>query len=174
MVRTNRTVLSLCVSFVFFFSIWAGCENFRVEELERPERDLTGRLGSSQPTMQFRFGSAVATNGDYIAVGEPGFDIPTPRDEAALQDVGAVQVFRRGEGGSLTFMQTLISPSPAAGDNFGTSVAIAGNLLIVGVPGEDTDVDQAGAAYLFTLDDSGFFVTTEIEVDYGNADLGED
>ncbi|MCH7602918.1 MAG: FG-GAP repeat protein, partial [Planctomycetes bacterium] len=52
-------------------------------------------------------------------------------------------------GGTLTLIS---NPTPAAGDLFGISVAAVGtNKIIVGAPGDDTNGENAGAAYLFDL-----------------------
>src|SRR5688572_19179245 len=39
--------------------------------------------------------------------------------------------------------------NPAASDSFGTSVAVSGDLLVVGTPGDQTAGMEAGAVYVF-------------------------
>lgn len=46
-------------------------------------------------------------------------------------------------------MHTLANPTPAAGDEFGTAVAISGTAAIVGTEYDDTGATDAGAAYVF-------------------------
>jgi outer membrane protein assembly factor BamB len=86
------------------------------------------------------FGSAVAISGSQVVVGAPN------DDPAAVGDAGAAFVFST-TGASL--VQTLANPSPTALDLFGTAVAISGDLVVVGAPGDDTLASNAGTAYLY-------------------------
>src|SRR5687767_12073791 len=48
---------------------------------------------------------------------------------------------------------TLPNPVAALGDQFGLSVAVAGNLMVVGAPFDDpVGITDAGAAYVYNLD----------------------
>ena len=50
-----------------------------------------------------------------------------------------------------------------AGDKFGSSLALSGDRLVVGAPGDDvTSKDDAGAVYIFRLVDSGWEFEREI------------
>ena len=99
-------------------------------------RDAQGRwlapaqLTASSPEAGAQFGFGVAVAGDFIAVGAP-FD-----DLGPSQDVGVVQVFRRVEG-AWALDAVIAAPDAQAGDQFGTSVALADGRLFVGVPGDD-------------------------------------
>ncbi|WP_428266111.1 cadherin-like beta sandwich domain-containing protein [Haliangium sp.] len=105
------------------------------------------------------FGSAVALDGDTLAVaavGESSADPANPDDNGA-ESSGAVYVFRR-DGTSWVEEAYLKAESPGANDAFGTSLALAGDLLAVGAPSEDS-ADPAdpsnngalnsGAVYVF-------------------------
>lgn len=46
----------------------------------------------------------------------------------------------------------LTSFDPAAGDRFGTSVSVSGDVAIIGAPSDDVAGDYAGAAYVFRFD----------------------
>ena len=91
------------------------------------------------------FGAAVALGSDLLAVGAPLADFAAPAGGAAyLFDV-------------TPWIETTRLGPPAAnamGDNFGRTIAIAGNVLAVGAPYEDS-ADEAvldtGAAYLYPL-----------------------
>jgi hypothetical protein len=108
-------------------------------------------LKASDSGPGLRFGSAVSIAGSALAVGAPGHLQPE-----GLEDAGAAYIFRRsGEG---WFETALMAASrPGARDLFGSSVAISGERLVVGAPGEssnseDQSVDafpSAGAAYVF-------------------------
>jgi hypothetical protein len=103
-----------------------------------------------------RFGFAVALVGPYAVVGAPG-------DSTLAPGAGAVHVFDAADG---RLLQTLYSPGPVAGGQFGFSVAAVGDdQLVVGSP---TGGDGHGIAYVFHL---GTRVTANpgvsVEVDVG-------
>jgi outer membrane protein assembly factor BamB len=90
-------------------------------------------------------GSPVAMSGNLAVVGDPG-------DDTGATDAGSVYIFDatnvldQQTGGLL---RTLHNPTPAANDNFGASVAISANLVVVGAPYDDTGAADAGSAYVF-------------------------
>ena len=103
------------------------------------------------------FGYSVAISGDTIAIGaykDDGVD-------NAIFDSGAVYIFTRS--GTTWGQQTYIRASNSdPADYFGSAVAIAGNNIIVGAYGEDSNATginsnetnnlakDSGAAYVFT------------------------
>lgn len=115
------------------------------------------------------FGESVAIWGDTLVVGAWGEDSGRnnadgrPGDDSC-EGCGAVYVFRR-QGSSWTQEAFLKASNPGpgspAGDAFGSSVAIWGDLLVVGAPNEDSaasgvdgdqndnSADASGAAYVF-------------------------
>jgi FG-GAP repeat len=86
-------------------------------------------------------GAAVALSGDTAVVG-------APLDDDMGIDSGAVKVFLR-TGGVWALQTTLTAGDGAAGDHFGTGVAIDGDTIVVGAPRQDGGADNAGAAYVF-------------------------
>jgi hypothetical protein len=123
-------------------------------------------LKASNTGTQDAFGSHVAIAGDTIVVGAYGEDSDAtgvnadPANDNA-PDSGAAYVFVR-EGGIWTQQAYLKASNTGAFDAFGSSVALAGDTIVIGAPGEDssaTGVDgeeadnsagAAGAAYVFT------------------------
>ena len=91
-----------------------------------------------------RLGESVAVDGDLIVAGAPGFD-----NTAA--DSGSAVVFRFVSGAWL-LEQRLLPDDPAAGDAFGSSVAIDGDLIAVGAPRDNQGFSDTGAIYLFRFD----------------------
>ncbi|HEX9962394.1 MAG TPA: BACON domain-containing carbohydrate-binding protein, partial [Pyrinomonadaceae bacterium] len=96
-----------------------------------------------------RFGSDLAMTGDAAIVGA-NFD-----DIGGNADQGSAYIFTRS-GGVWTAQAKLLAADGAAGDHFGSSVAIGGNTAVVGAPDndfpgilDDIYVD-AGSAYVFT------------------------
>lgn len=87
------------------------------------------------------FGDAVAVDGDTLYVGAP-FD-----DEGGA-DAGAVYVFKL-EAGMWVQDVKLVPPDIAAGDEFGSSLSLHGDVGIVGAPFADDSAVSAGAAFLY-------------------------
>lgn len=89
------------------------------------------------------FGNSVAISGDTVVVG--AMFHPVGGNTAQ----GAAYVFARS-GGAWSQQQKLTAADGAAGDNLGTSVAIDGNTVVAGAPGNDSGAAQSsGAAYVF-------------------------
>jgi trimeric autotransporter adhesin len=121
-------------------------------------------IGSNQ--VSDLFGSSVSISGDTIVVGarlEDGLNtgVNSTPNEAAT-DAGAAYVFVRSAG--LWSYQAYLKPAAfgtsPAGDNFGWSVSISGDTIVVGAPLEDGDgrgvngtlnenAPDSGAAYVF-------------------------
>jgi cysteine-rich repeat protein len=102
------------------------------------------KLSATDTQPQDRFGTAVAISNDTVVVGAPG-------EDAGGENAGAAYVFGRNQGGTENWGQVtkLSANDGQPGDRFGTSVAISGERLVVGAPGEDAQGDEAGAAYVF-------------------------
>ena len=87
------------------------------------------------------FGWTVGISGDTIVVGAPG-------DNDAGTWSGAAYVFVR-EGTSWSQQAKLAAVDAEAGDEFGVSVAIDGDTLVVGSYLDDDVASDSGAAYVF-------------------------
>ena len=89
------------------------------------------------------FGSSVAINGDTVAVGAPS------HDSGGNLRQGAVYVFSRS--GTAWTEGKLTASDGAAGDYFGSAVAMSGDTLVASAVGDNigTNTDQ-GSAYVFT------------------------
>jgi len=111
------------------------------------------------------FGYSVAVSGNTVVVGayeEDSIATGVNGDEAddTASNSGAAYVFVRG-GLSWTQQAYLKASNPAAADNFGYSVSVSGDAVVVGAPFEDSSATgvngnqadnsaaTAGAAYVF-------------------------
>ena len=110
------------------------------------------------------FGNSVGVDDDTIAVGAYG------KDGNSLTDSGLVYVFVKSGGASwATDTETvqLRASDRAANDNFGRSVAVNGNTIVVGASGDRNMVDGAeastGSAYVFTEPATGWANSAGIE-----------
>lgn len=92
-----------------------------------PVREVThvARIAPPAPRPSARFGAAVAVDGDWIAIGEPGAGASLPR-------AGAVHLVRR-TGGTWSLQESLRTPAGAQGW-LGASLALAGGELVAGAP----------------------------------------
>jgi hypothetical protein len=115
-----------------------------------------GRLYQPVQSADSAFGWAVDISGDTLVVGAPWYN----------SDAGAAYVYVRS-GGAWSHQTTLQAPAPAAGDQFGYSVAIDGDIIIVGAPYDVGAHGDSGSAYAFqrsgVLWSSGSMLPTELE-----------
>lgn len=100
------------------------------------------RLDPPGTTSLDGFGSAVALEGDVLAVGAPSDDTPGGRG------AGSVYVFVRA-GASWTLQQKIVAADSSDRDRFGAAVALSGDTLAVGAPEVAGVSYESGAVYLF-------------------------
>lgn len=90
------------------------------------------------------FGSALAVSGARAAIGVPFIT------SNGIQGAGEVEIWRLDPiSGTWSRAAVITGPVPSASANFGYSVDIDGDLLIVGEPGHG---NRRGQAHIFTLD----------------------
>ena len=104
----------------------------------------TKKLTANDAAANDRFGHAVATNGDTVVIGA----------WAKNSNTGAAYIFERNQGGAENWgqVQKLTASDAAANDQFGRSVAINGDTVVVGASGKNS---SAGAAYTFKRNQGG-------------------
>lgn len=89
-----------------------------------------------------KFGDAVAIYGDYAVVG-------APQDTVNGVTMGAVYVFQK-QSGSWSQVAKLHASNGVQGDNFGSSVDIFENIIVVGAPYKNISGDPfRGRVYVF-------------------------
>lgn len=88
------------------------------------------------------FGTSVSLDGDTLTVGAPLDSVGGGTNQ------GSAYVFVRSAG-VWTQQQKLLASDRATGDNFGWSISVSGDRLIVGAPGANAPVTDSGAAYAF-------------------------
>jgi hypothetical protein len=121
------------------------------------------------------FGSSVALSGDTLAVGAPaedssGITVNPPQGDDAAANSGAVYVFTRSATADWS-QQAFLKPFNTDNDDHFGTVALTGDVLAVGAPGEpssfhervmtDTGAPDSGAVYVFGRPDgvSGAWAT---------------
>ncbi len=110
-------------------------------------------LKASNTGESHRFGRSVAVSGDTVVVG-------AHREDGIALNSGAAYVFVRS-GSTWTQQAYLKASNTGAGDEFGFSVAVSGDTVVVGAPNEDSNTtgvngngannsaSASGAAYVF-------------------------
>ncbi len=115
------------------------------------------KLLPSQVEAFDRLGESVALDGDTALIAAPGDDGVT----------GAAYVFVR-DGARWTEQAKLVPTGARPGDEFGASVALHGNVALIGADLDDDNGIDAGAAYVFVRRADGW-----VEVDKLFATDGE-
>ena len=94
--------------------------------------------------LQAGFGSSVDVSGDRVAASAPTYNSP-----ATAQ--GRVFVYVRSSSGVWSLEAQLMGSDSAAGDQFGSAVALEGDRLLVGARRDDLSPSlvDAGSAYVF-------------------------
>jgi hypothetical protein len=117
------------------------------------------------------FGTSVAVSGNTVVVGASGEDsndtgIDGDQDNNEASGAGAAYVFVRNGAGDWSQQAYLKASNTEAADQFGWSVAVSGDTVVVGALSEDSDAStvggdqsnndasEAGAAYVFVRDEA--------------------
>jgi len=106
------------------------------------------RLTATDGTANDSFGNDAAVSGDLAVIGAPLKSI------VANSQQGVAYVFTRG-GTTWSQLQEFTASDNAAGDNFGSVVALDFNTILVGASGKKIGSNfSQGSAYVFTRSDS--------------------
>ena len=147
-----------------------------------------GYLKASNTNADDLFGSSVALSNDTFVVGAPheasnATGMNGNEADNSAHDSGAVYVFTR-TAGVWSQQAYLKASNTGSDDNFGYSVALAGDTLVVGAPGEgsnatgvngnqaDNSAQRAGAVYVFTR--TGDVWSQQAYLKASNAEAGDE
>jgi hypothetical protein len=105
----------------------------------------TAKLVPSDGDVSDNFGNAVSISGDYAIVG-------AHNDDSSGDNSGSAYIFERPAGGWADMTETakLVPSDGDVSDNFGRSVGISGDYVIVGADGDDPQLGS-GSAYIYYL-----------------------
>ncbi len=116
---------------------------------------LTAIDGATNDT----FGGNVVLSGDTVAIG-------AMRDDDMGENSGSVHIFMRSEG--VWSHQTKITAADGAKDDaFGQSLALSGNILIIGTPRDDDNGKDTGSVYVFTRIGASWHQQAKLTADDG-------
>ena len=105
------------------------------------------------------FGWSVALSGDTALVGAYA-------DDDNGVNSGSAFVFTR-DGTTWNQQAKLTAGESAAGDNFGTSVALSGDTVLIGAYKDDDKGTDSGSAYVFTRDGTNWIQQAKLTADDG-------
>ncbi len=102
------------------------------------------KLTAADPASDDRFGRSVSISGDVAVIGAYADD-----DDGSKS--GSAYVFRSAAG--VWYQEAkLTAHDAAAGDRFGWSVSVSGDVALIGAIRDDEGATNAGAAYTFRFD----------------------
>jgi hypothetical protein len=113
---------------------------------------LQQKLTTSSDTSGDYFGRSVDLDGDTAVIAAPGFDYT-----GSITDSGMAYVYTRDSTGIWTLQDELIPSDNDFFNQFGKSVAVSGDTVLVGCPNDDQIAYNTGAAYVFTRDSTGIW-----------------
>ena len=122
--------------------------------------DVATLVADDGDTNEF-FGFSVAIAGDIAVVGAQG-------DDENGDESGAAYVFTRSDAG-WSQEAKLTANDAEAGDQFGGSIALFGETILVGARRDDDNGDESGAAYLFTRYESDWIQQAKLTAADGEA-----
>lgn len=103
------------------------------------------------------FGYAVAIDGERLVIGAPFQDNGTTSNS----NRGAAYVFER-VGANWLQTQKLVANDSVNGDAFGLSIAVSGDVILVGTENHEHSPGLKGAVYVFTRQGGTFVQTQEL------------
>jgi len=132
----NKYIVSFLLLMVAVSGVFAGDDYTNiVSRLVISEYSKILALGGDTGDMA---GHSVAISGDTMIVGMPG----------SATNSGCVYVYVLS-GSDWVWQGTLVADDRATGDRFGSSVAIYGDVVVVGAPYNDDGAIDSGSAYVF-------------------------
>lgn len=115
----------------------------------------TVKLSASDAAFFDNFGQGVTLSADWAVVAATWDDRP------GLTNAGSIYLYARppggwgSVGGSIVESLKIAPLDPGSDDEFGQSLAIEGDTLVVGSPGDDDGATNAGSAYIFERSQGG-------------------
>jgi Glycine rich protein/FG-GAP repeat len=136
------------------------------------------RTGTNSTIASDLFGSDVATNGTWIAVGCPQQDYDADGANS-VTNAGAVFMYTKVSG-VWTQQQKIVEPTRAASNLFGSTVVLVDDTLYIGSIGTSLDssgsnsVSAAGAIYIYTLNGGTWVYANKITPTGTNSRIASD
>lgn len=97
----------------------------------------------------------VSIDGSTVVLGTYTWDYSEIFGEESILNAGGAAIFDRSGGGDWSFTKMIVGDDRSAGDHFGFSVSIEGNLIVAGAYSDnqdentEDDLENAGAVYIY-------------------------
>ena len=143
-IRITSQITLACAA--LWLDVHAAQAQCRVSELSR--------LRVAKPPTASLFAAALALDGNVAIIGSWA-------DEEQANCSGAAWIFSR-QGTSWVCQQKLRPPGGVDFDYFGATVAVSGNVVVVGAPGEDVHGEGSGAAYVYRYADMAWSLEAKL------------
>ncbi|QDG50588.1 hypothetical protein FIV42_07520 [Persicimonas caeni] len=131
-------------------SVWADSSAAYIFERDGGSNQWveTKKLTYSGTNSYRSFGGSVSVSDDVVVVGA---------NRAYSGGAGAAVIYERNHGGVDNWGESreLIPSDTTAGQSFGYSVSVSGDVVAVGAVGDETYGNEAGAAYIFERHQGG-------------------
>ncbi|WP_419186165.1 FG-GAP repeat protein [Rohdeia mirabilis] len=139
-----RSLPDRCLSSIFVAVCLAPAAH---AQLGLPDVLLNDPTGPSK-----NWALSVDLDGDRLAVG-------SPRARPATE---SVTIYERDAAGSWVVVADLVPSTSISESSFGTTVALEGDVLLVGAPGDDSVLTNAGAVFVFRRQLDGAWLETAV------------
>ncbi len=138
---------------------------FTPNDLDPNNWDQQAKLTASDGAAGDTFGFCVSVSDDYVVIGAHGNDEQAP-------DAGAIYVFTPNDLDPNNWDQQVKLTASDANtlDWFGYSVSNTQDYIIAGAPGNVPQTNNAGEAYIFKRDDSGWFEQKKLTAEFDGED----
>jgi Ca2+-binding RTX toxin-like protein len=142
----GRRVTTLGAAGILFATVMGAAAAVTVTE----EAKLTASDGATRDN----FGYSVAINGDTAVVGANLTD-----DDGEFS--GSAYLFSQSADGWVETAK-LTASDASAGDALGSSVAVAGDIVLIGATGDDDNAPHSGSAYVFSRSGDSWLETAKL------------
>ncbi len=105
------------------------------------------RIVANDPARRDRFGETVALNGNTALIA-------ATQDDDGGDNAGSVYVFDISDASIPVQLTKILSSDIEAGDLFGTSIAMSGEVAVIGAVHDDDNGIGSGSAYVFDISDA--------------------
>jgi gliding motility-associated-like protein len=114
----------------------------------------TQKITIPSSAVESSFGVSLSIYGDYLAVGNPlGSELS--------DEEGSVFIYKRAANGTWENTQIITASDGGANENFGQSVSLSENHLVVGAPNTNDFGLKSGAVYIYELADTGLLINEQ-------------
>ena len=102
------------------------------------------KISAKVPKASSFFGGSISMSGNYIVIG-------ASKEDTDAINAGVVHLFKKDINNDINEIATIKIDSGSSGDNFGSSVSIDGEYIIIGASGESSSGYDKGSAYLYKI-----------------------